>query len=127
MHNLISTLKNGILIKKQVIYKKFNKEDQELLNILWNEGLILGYKKLRNNNFDFNIIKIFLKYKKNNSVINSINIISKPSLRVYCSLEDLWKLKNVQGLIIISTDSGLKTIYECKNLNLGGQLIALIK
>ena len=127
MHNLISTLKNGILIKKQVIYKKFNKEDQELLNILWNEGLILGYKKLCNNNFDFNIIKIFLKYKKNNSVINSINIISKPSLRVYCSLEDLWKLKNVQGLIIISTDSGLKTIYECKNLNLGGQLIALIK
>ena len=127
MHNLISTLKNGILIKKQVIYKKFNKKDQELLNILWNEGLILGYKKLCNNNFDFNIIKIFLKYKKNNSVINSINIISKPSLRIYCSLEDLWKLKNVQGLIIVSTDSGLKTIYECKNLNLGGQLIALIK
>lgn len=125
-YNLVSTLKNGMLVKKAFVYQKMEKNSEELLNILWNEGFIMGYKILKTEK-QFDVLKVFLKYKNQNSVINSIKCISTPGLRVHCSLKNLWKLSFIQGLIIVSTNQGLKTILECKKLKLGGELILLIK
>ena len=123
---MMSTLKNGILIRTAFIYQKTKKNNKELLNILWDEGFILGYKiyKTKNKLYTF---KIFLKYTRSNSVISSIRFISKPGLKIYCSLKQLWKLNLVKGLLIISTNKGLKTLTECKKLKLGGELLFLVK
>jgi small subunit ribosomal protein S8 len=123
---MMSTLKNGILIRTAFIYQKTKKNNKELLNILWDEGFILGYKmyKTKNKLYTF---KIFLKYTRSNSVISSIKFISKPGLKIYCSLKQLWKLNLVKGLLIISTNKGLKTLTECKKLKLGGELLFLVK
>ena len=123
---MISTLKNGILIKTAFIYQKNKKNNKELLNILWNEGFILGYKIYKEKN-ELYTFKIFLKYTRSKSIINSIKFISKPGLKIYCSLKQLWKLNLIKGLLIISTSKGLKTITECKKLKLGGELLFLFK
>ena len=126
LHNAMSTLKNGILIKTAFIYQKTKKNNKDLLNILWDEGFILGYKLYKTKKELYNF-KIFLKYTKNNSAINSIKFISKPGLKIYCSLKQLWKLNLIKGLIIISTTKGLKTLTECKKLKLGGEILFLLK
>ena len=97
-----------------------------MLNILWDEGYILGYKiyKTKKELYKF---KIFLKYTKFNSVINSIKFVSKSGLKVYCSLKQLWKLNFIKGLLIVSTSKGLKTLTECKKTKLGGKLLFLLK
>ena len=126
LHKMMSTLKNGILIKTAFIYQKNKKNNKELLNILWDEGFILGYKIYRTKN-ELYTFKIFLKYTRSESVINSIKFISKPGLKIYCSLKQLWKLSLIKGLLIISTNKGLKTLTECKKLKLGGELLFLFK
>ena len=120
--NIIASIKNGLLAKKPFIKTPRKKTIEMLLNVLWSEGFILGYKKK-----DSKTLKIFLKYKKGTPVINSIKLVSKPSLRVYYSVKQLWKLNFNQGLFIISTTKGFLSINECKKFKLGGEPFIIIK
>lgn len=54
-------------------------------------------------------------------------MISKPSLRIYYSVKQLWKLDPSQGTIILSTNKGIMSINQCKKLKIGGEPFIIIK
>jgi len=116
--NLISAIKNGSLSKKPKIIQKYSKQSIKFLNILIREGFIKNYK------IEKNTINIYLKYKKNKSVINNIKYISKSEKFVYIKNKDLYKIK--KGFFLISTSLGLLTLIEAKKYNVGGKLICKI-
>lgn len=118
---MLSNIRNGQLAHKQTIEQTKTKKIEELLNILWDEGFILGYKKTKNK------LIIFLGYKDNNPLINAIKTISKPNLRIYYSVKQLWKLNINNGLLIFSTNKGLLSINTCKKLKIGGEPVLIIK
>jgi len=118
-YNLISNLKNGQLVKKAFIINENSTICRKLLDILWDEGFISGYKIL-----PVNKLKIYLKYRNGNSIISSIKVVSKPSLRVYYSVRELQRLKS---FLILTTHKGIKTISNCKRLNVGGEPLVMIK
>lgn len=122
--NLISNINNGQLVNKNFIIQLKQKNCENILNVLWDKGFILGYKILKSKPQK---IKIFLKYHKGNSVINSIKILSKPSIRKYYSVKQLWKLKTGEGIVILSTNKGFMSDNECKENNIGGEPFFLIK
>ena len=119
--NMISTISNGQLAKKSFVMQSAKKSSKKILNVLWDEGFILGYKE------SMNSLKIYLKYKNGLPVISLIKIFSKPSLRVYYSVKQLWKLNSNNGLIILSTNKGFMSDKECKKKNLGGELFIIVK
>lgn len=121
--NMYANLKNGQLSKKPFIFQKKTSICSKILNILWDEGYILGYKIYHNNPTCF---IIFLKYYKFNPCINKINAISKPSRRVYLSIKDIWKIENELGLYILSTNKGILSLKNCKRLNVGGELLVYL-
>ena len=122
---MISIINNGQLAKKSVVKQYRKKSCEFILNIMWNEGFILGYKYSKNNP---KFIKIFLKYKNGKSVINNMKILSKPSLRIYYSVKQLWKLESdTRGLLILSTNKGFMSSNECKKKNIGGEPFVVIK
>lgn len=121
---MISSIKNGLLSNKKFIKTQKQKNCEAILNILWDEGFILGYKTCK---FEPKSIIIFLKYSKNVPSIKSIKSISKPSLKIYYSLKQLWKLNLNQSLIIVSTNKGLLSVEECKKLKIGGEPVVIIK
>lgn len=119
---MFANIKNGQLAKRSYIYHKKKKLCELFLNILWNEGFIIGYKIEKQD-----YIKIFLKYSENGEPsINNMSIISKPGRRVYYSLKQIWKIDSSKTQIIFSTNQGLKTLSECKKLKLGGEPILTI-
>lgn len=122
--NLISIIINAQLVNKLTIKYQKKKNCEVLLNLLWDEGYILGYKNLSSNS---NIIIIYLKYINNYPVIVNFKIISKPSLKIYYSSRQLWKIKPNQGLLIMSTTKGLKSLDFCKKFNIGGEPFLIIK
>ena len=121
---MFANIKNGQLAKRSYILQKKKKLCESFLNILWTEGFIIGYKiegKRQEN------LKIFLKYIDNGKPsINNIKIISKPGRRIFYSLKQIWKIDSSKTLIIFSTNQGLKTLSECKKLQLGGEPIITI-
>lgn len=118
---MISTISNGQLAKKSFVTQSSKKSSKKILNVLWDEGFILGYKEYSN------YLKIYLKYQNGLPVITLIKILSKPSLRIYYSVKQLWKLNSNNGLIILSTNKGFMTDQDCKKKKIGGEPFIIIK
>jgi small subunit ribosomal protein S8 len=120
---MLAHIKNGQKANKSYILHPRKKNDALILNILWEEGFILGYKISKKNS---NMFEIFLKYKQGIPVIKHLISITKPSCRVYCSSKQLWKFNSNLGLFIISTNKGILSLNACKKINIGGELLLLI-
>lgn len=115
---MFTNIKNGQISRRSVIFQKRKKICEAFLKILWVEGFILGYSIDENN---VNQLRIFLKYNKNKPIIHSIKFLSKPSRRFYYSAKQIWKIDSNKSFIIFSTNKGLKSILECKKMNIGGE------
>ena len=124
LRNISADLKNSQISSKNIIFQPKTKLAIAFLNILWDEGFILGYKTHTSNS---KLLKIFLKYKNKIPVINSLKLISKPSRQIYYSVSDLWKLDSKKNLIIFTTSKGLMTINECKQTKTGGKPLFIIR
>ncbi len=75
----------------------------------------------------FDQLRIVLKYKADGkSAISSIKRISKPSLRVYVTKEELPRVLNNLGIAIISTSKGLMTNKEARKNGMGGEVVCEI-
>jgi small subunit ribosomal protein S8 len=122
--NMFATIKNGLTVKKSFVLQPKKKICESILNILWDEGFILGYKISETNT---KMLKIFLKYKNGNPAIHSLNSLSTPGLRVYFSVKHIWKIDTTNSLLILSTNKGFMSITECKKLKVGGEPFLLVK
>lgn len=122
--NMLANIKNAQKAKKSIILQKKKKNIASILNILWDEGFILGYKISCENSQMF---KIFIRYNSNNPIIKNLQTITKPSRRIYCSVKQIWKINSNLGLFILSTNKGILSLDKCKKQNLGGELFLIIK
>jgi len=120
---MFAAINNGQLAKKIYITQPRKKVCESVLILLWTEGFILGYKISRLNP---NKLKIYLKYYKNTPVIKSIKPVSKPGQRVYYSLKQIWKIDSNDTFLIISTNLGIKSILDCKQLRIGGEPLVIV-
>jgi len=120
---MFSNIKNGQLAKRPFVYQKRKKICEGFLKVLWDEGFILGYKVSSVNS---GILKIFLKYQNGIPVISSMQLITRPSKRVYYSLKQIWKFDSGKACVILSTNKGLKTVTECKKLKIGGEPFLIV-
>lgn len=118
LSNLFSKIKNGYLSNKSKITHQKSKQIINILNIFVKEGFIRSYK------IDSNQLYIYLKYRKNKSVIIELKRLSKPGKRLYINNKDLYKKK--RGIYILSTSMGLVTDLQAKQLNVGGELLCMI-
>ena len=124
LENMFSNIKNGQMAKKSVITNPRKNICEEFLKIFWNEGFISGYRVSIQNKDN---LEIFLKYTKTGKpVINSLRFLSKPSQRIYYSSKQIWKLNSSKTFIILSTNSGLKSINQCKKHKIGGEPLIIL-
>jgi len=116
--NMFANIKNGQISGRSVVFQRRKRICEAFLKVLWAEGFILGYKINKTN---INQLKIFLKYNNNKPAIHSIRFLSRPSRRLYYSTKQIWKIDSNKYFIIFSTNQGLKSILECKKLQIGGE------
>jgi len=121
---MFANIKNGQNAKKSVITQTRKNICEQLLQIMWDENFILGYRVSLENTKK---IEIFLKYQKNGKpAINCIKPVSKPGKRIYYSSKQIWKIDSSKLFVIFSTDKGLKSITQCKKLKIGGEPVLTI-
>ena len=70
---------------------------------------------------------VALKYGPNKSqVLTGLRRVSKPGLRIYSNCDDMPKVMNGLGVVIVSTSKGLMTDKEARKVNVGGEVLAYI-
>ncbi|WP_373435496.1 30S ribosomal protein S8 [Metamycoplasma equirhinis] len=122
-------MRNAISRKYHEVVLPYSIKKEKILEIIKNEGYIVGFEVIKNEKTSFNEIKITLKYKgmnQNQSAISGLKKVSKPGLKVYSPSDKLPRVLSGYGTAIISTSKGLLTDKEARKANLGGEVIAFI-
>ena len=95
-----------------------------ILDILRNEGYILGYHTWYDSKLKRTFLKVLLKYSTlGTPAIKNFFLISKPTRRIYISTLVLWKPKATSGCFLLSTPKGLLVDRDARLLNVGGELL----
>ena len=130
MHNLLGDLITRIYNGQQarlgaiLLHTATPKSCILILEILRNEGYIIGFQEWYDYKLKRMYLKVLLKYDHMGlPVIKKIFQISKPTRRVYLSTLVIWKPKATAGLFILSTPKGLLTDKDARLLNVGGELL----
>ena len=71
-------------------------------------------------------LEIGLKYYANRPVIETIQRVSRPGLRVYKGSEDIPKVMNGLGIAIVSTSKGLMTDHKARANGIGGEVLCIV-
>ena len=124
--DMLTRIRNANTAKHDTVDVPASKMKVSIAEILVNEGYIKSYELVEDGNFKN--IHITLKYgaNKNEKIINGIKRISKPGLRVYANAEDRPKVLGGLGIAIVSTNKGVVTDKEARNLNVGGEVLAYV-
>ncbi len=122
--DMIARIKNAALRNYKKVNMPSSKFKTKIAEVLKNEGYIIDYKISSDNGKDNLLIN--LKYNSGNSVINSIQRVSKPGRRIFSSADSLPKVSNGLGIAIISTPKGVMTDQEARKNQVGGEIICKV-
>jgi small subunit ribosomal protein S8 len=93
------------------------------LAVLKREGFIRDFKDLED--VAKPTVRIYLKYGRDREkVIRHLQRVSKPGRRIYSKVRDMAPLLDGQGVRIVSTPRGVLSDRECREQNVGGEVLA---
>ena len=124
--DMLTRIRNANTAKHDTVDVPSSKMKLAIAQILLDEGYIKKYDILDDG--AFKTIHITLKYgeDKNHKIITGLKRISKPGLRVYAGKEELPKVLGGLGTAIISTNQGVVTDKEARELGVGGEVLAFV-
>ena len=71
-------------------------------------------------------LTIALKYFEGKKVIDTIERVSRPGLRIYKKKDELPKVLGGLGIAIVSTSKGVMTDRAARNAGMGGEIIGYV-
>ncbi len=124
--DMLTRIRNANIAKHDTVDIPSSKMKLAITEILYREGYIAKYEIIPDGNFDG--IRITLKYgaDKNERVITGLKRISKPGLRVYAGKDEIPRVLGGLGTVILSTNQGVITDKEARELHVGGEVLAFI-
>jgi small subunit ribosomal protein S8 len=121
--DMLTRIRNGQSATKQTVTMPSSRKKCAIAEVLQNEGYIAGFAVQGDKK---PVLEITLKYFQGKPVIDLIQRVSRPGLRIYKSCGDLPKVRNGLGIAIVSTSGGVMTDRAARKLGHGGELIAYV-
>ena len=124
--DMLTRIRNANTAKHDTVDIPSSKMKVAIADILADEGYIVKYDIIEENNFK--TIRVTLKYgaDKNEKIISGIKRISKPGLRVYAGKEKIPYVLGGLGIAILSTNRGIITDKQARKLEVGGEVLAFV-
>ena len=124
--DMLTRIRNALIVKKEKVEIPASKTKIDIANILVKEGYIQACEIVEAK--PQNSIVLTLKYaqQKGLKVINGLERVSKPGLRVYADVDNIPKVYNGLGIAILSTSKGILSDKEARAMNVGGEVLAKI-
>ncbi|MBE6014973.1 MAG: 30S ribosomal protein S8 [Lachnospiraceae bacterium] len=124
--DMLTRIRNANTAKHDTVDVPASRIKIAIAEILEKEGYIKKQEIVKDGNF--NVIRITLKYgqDKNEKIITGLKRISKPGLRVYAGKDELPKVLGGLGVAIISTNQGVVTDKQARELKVGGEVLAFV-
>jgi small subunit ribosomal protein S8 len=120
--DMLTRIRNAYRARQQVVNIRASKICEGIGRVLKDEGYITDYARVEDGKQG--ILRVYLKYgSRGEQVMVELNRISTPGRRVYCDVESLPRPLNGMGISIISTSRGVMSDRQCRQENVGGEVL----
>jgi len=121
--DMLTRIRNGQSATKVEVTMPASNMKQSIAEVLKDEGYIVDYSVSDGAKAE---MSVSLKYHDGKPVIDTIDRMSRPGLRIYKNKDEIPSVLNGLGIIIVSTSTGMMTDRAARAAGIGGELICSV-
>ncbi|MBP6194881.1 MAG: 30S ribosomal protein S8 [Methyloversatilis sp.] len=122
--DMLTRIRNAQMAQKNSVVMPSSKIKVAIAGVLQSEGYIDGFSvRADGSKAD---LELSLKYYSGRPVIERIERVSRPGLRVYRGSDDLPRVMNGLGVAIVSTPRGVMTDRKARAEKVGGEVLCIV-
>lgn len=122
--DMLTRIRNAQSVDKASVNMPSSKLKVAIATVLRDEGYINGFEVKANDGKP--VLEITLKYYAGNPVIERIERVSKPGLRIYKGRQAIPQVMNGLGVAIVSTSRGVMTDRKARTEGVGGEVLCYV-
>ena len=123
--DMLTRIRNGQMAGKVRVTMPMSKQKLSIANLLKDEGYVRD--ALEEEVDGKKLLTVVLKYYQGKPVIEKLQRISRPGLRVYKSKDQLPKVLDGLGIAVVSTSHGLMTDRAARAAGYGGEIVCTVE
>ncbi len=122
--DLLTRIRNAQTARKEQVSLGSSKLKQAVVKVLKDEGYVADYRIASDAGKP--TLTIDLKYYEGRPVIDRLERISRPGLRIYRGKDELPKVLGGMGTVIVSTPRGVMTDKQARAIGQGGEVLCIV-
>ncbi|MBL0919690.1 MAG: 30S ribosomal protein S8 [Hydrogenophaga sp.] len=122
--DMLTRIRNAQMVEKATVSMPASKVKTAIAQVLKDEGYIDGFKVV--NEGGKSELEIALKYYAGRPVIERIERVSRPGLRVYRGRNAIPQVQNGLGVAIVTTPRGVMTDRKARANGVGGEVLCYV-
>ncbi len=122
--DMLTRIRNAQATEKVSVLIPASKVKRAIAQVLKDEGYIEDYAVREADGKA--VIEIGLKYYAGKPVIEKIERVSRPGLRIYRGREEIRPVMNGLGVAIVSTSRGVMTDRRARETGVGGEVLCIV-
>ena len=122
--DMLTRIRNAQMVQKVSVTMPASKLKTAIAEVLKSEGYIDNFAVRGEANKPQ--LEIALKYYAGKPVIEHIERVSRPGLRVYKGRHDIPNVKNGLGVAIVTTPKGVMTDRKARQAGIGGEVLCYV-
>lgn len=122
--DLLTRIRNAQMVAKATVSAPSSKVKVAIAKVLKEEGYIENYEVRENGGKPE--LHIALKYYAGRPVIDHLERVSRPGLRVYRGCQAIPQVMNGLGVAIVTTPKGVMTDRKARAVGVGGEVLCFV-
>ena len=122
--DFLTRIRNAQSSGKADVVSPTSKIKQAIAGVLKDEGYIEDFTVANNDGKPE--LRVQLKYYEGRPVIDRLERVSKPGLRVYKGKDELPTILGGLGVVIVSTSKGVMTGRQARDAGHGGEVLCIV-
>ena len=122
--DMFTRIRNGATARKATVDVPWSRHKEEIARVLQTEGYLEGVSVAREGH---PVLRLGIRYDgRRRPVINGLERVSRPSLRVYVGAQDIPAVRRGLGVNVLSTSRGVLPDREARKQGVGGEIICKV-
>ena len=122
--DMLTRIRNAQMAEKASVAMPSSKVKVAIAAVLKDEGYIDEFRV--RDEAGKATLEMILKYYAGRPVIERIERVSKPGLRIYKGVNDIPRVMNGLGIAIVSTPKGVMTDRKARASKMGGEVLCVV-
>ena len=122
--DMLTRIRNAQATEKPSVFVPASKVKRAIAQVLKDEGYIEDFAVRDVDGKP--MIEVGLKYYAGKPVIEKLERVSRPGLRIYKGRDDIPRVMNGLGVAIVSTSKGVMTDRRARETGIGGEVLCVV-